>query len=270
MTRNVVTSLADAVAMLPGGATIALGAGASSGTPCAFAIEILRQKRCGFHAISLAFTPAIAVLIAGRALASVTVPMTTADRDGAALVATAREGGKVVLHDRSLPSLVAGVRAAALGIDALPANGAEGHMPAIRSDVTVLHAHAADSSGNVLLRAGRRFPVDMDLELASGAQELIVCVEQIVSTRTTQAESLDLVLDADRVDHVVEVPFGAWPDACVGRYAADPEGLRQMTATQAGVGVLDPLAGMDHAAMLQALGSRRLWGGAAHVVISSV
>lgn len=263
MTRNVVTPLAEVVAGLSEGATIAFGTGASSGPPCAFAIEVLRQSRRGLRATSLAVTPVIDMLVAGGALAGLTVPLETASPASTALLSAVCEAGGFELNDVPLRWLSAGVKAAALKDDALRMEAECGPVPTISPDVTVLHAHAADPAGNVLLRTGRRFPVDMDLELAMGARKLIVCVEQVVSARTTRAECRDLVLEAERVDHVVEVPFGSWPAACAGRYAADNNALEELAA--AGPDAVFPgrFAGKDHAAMLSSLGSLRLWGGTA-------
>jgi len=88
-------------------------------------------------------------------------------------------------------------------------------VPALRPDVTILHAQKADARGNVLLRG----IVGAQKEAALAADVLLVTVEEIV-------DDLDAPMNAIVLPHwvvtaVACVPGGAWPSYAQGYYARD-------------------------------------------------
>jgi glutaconate CoA-transferase, subunit A len=88
-------------------------------------------------------------------------------------------------------------------------------VPALRPDVTILHAQRADAKGNVLLRG----IVGAHKEAALAADVLLVTVEEI-------AEDLDAPMNAIVLPHwvvtaVARVPGGAWPSYAQGYYSRD-------------------------------------------------
>jgi glutaconate CoA-transferase subunit A len=88
-------------------------------------------------------------------------------------------------------------------------------VPAMRPDVTILHAQAADKRGNVLIRG----IVGAQKEAALAAQRLLVTVEEI-------RESLDAPMNAIVLPHwivtaLAVVPRGAYPSYAHGYYARD-------------------------------------------------
>jgi glutaconate CoA-transferase subunit A len=88
-------------------------------------------------------------------------------------------------------------------------------VPALRPDVCILHAQAADRRGNVLIRG----IVGAQKEAALAAQRLLVTVEQVV-------ESLDAPMNAIVLPHfcvtgIACVPGGAWPSYAQGHYPRD-------------------------------------------------
>jgi glutaconate CoA-transferase subunit A len=88
-------------------------------------------------------------------------------------------------------------------------------VPALRPEVTVLHAQAADRRGNVLIRG----IVGAQKEAALAADTLLVTVEQVV-------ERLDAPMNAIVLPHfcvsgIACVPGGAWPSYAQGHYARD-------------------------------------------------
>jgi len=88
-------------------------------------------------------------------------------------------------------------------------------VPALRPDVTILHAQKADARGNVLLRG----IVGAQKEAALAADVLLVTVEEIV-------DSLDAPMNAIVLPHwvvtaVACVRGGAWPSYAQGYYARD-------------------------------------------------
>jgi len=88
-------------------------------------------------------------------------------------------------------------------------------VPALRPDVTILHAQKADAQGNVLFQG----IVGAQKEAALAAGKLIVTVEEVV-------EELEAPLNAIVLPHwvvtaVACVPGGAYPSYAQGYYARD-------------------------------------------------
>jgi glutaconate CoA-transferase subunit A len=88
-------------------------------------------------------------------------------------------------------------------------------VPALRPDVTILHAQRADRKGNVLLRG----IVGAQKEAALAARVLLVTVEEIVDDLEVPLNAL--VLPHWVVEEVVSVPGGAWPSYAQGYYPRD-------------------------------------------------
>ena len=88
-------------------------------------------------------------------------------------------------------------------------------VPALRPDVTMLHAQKADARGNVLLRG----IVGAQKEAALAADTLLVTVEEIVDELDAPMNAL--VLPHWVVTAVACVPGGAWPSYAQGYYARD-------------------------------------------------
>jgi glutaconate CoA-transferase subunit A len=88
-------------------------------------------------------------------------------------------------------------------------------VPALRPDVTILHAQKADARGNVLLRG----IVGAQKEAALAADVLLVTVEEIVDD--LEAPMNAIVLPHWVVTAVACVRGGAWPSYAQGYYARD-------------------------------------------------
>lgn len=96
-------------------------------------------------------------------------------------------------------------------------------LPAINTDVTIIHAQKADIDGNVRIE-GLSFS---DVEQAKGAKYLIVTTEQIVDGDTLRADPQLNQVPSFFVDAVVEVPWGAHPTQCYNYYDMDVPFLYQ-------------------------------------------
>lgn len=153
------------------------------------------------------------------------------------------ESGDVTVHEFSELMFISGLRAAGIGLPFLPSRGAAGSdlaadaslhtvtcpytgetlwaMPALRPDVTFLHAERADEHGNVDAPTERDFLWDADATLARASRRVVVSVEKIVPTEQLRAPTLF----AHEVTHVLEVPRGAAPSEVPGVYGADFTGL---------------------------------------------
>lgn len=90
-------------------------------------------------------------------------------------------------------------------------------VPAIRPDVTVIHAQKADRNGNVLIEG----IVGVQKEAALAARRaVVVTVEEIVpSFRGLHPNAC--ILPAWTITAVAPVPGGAWPSYAHGYYARD-------------------------------------------------
>lgn len=156
--------------------------------------------------------------------------------------------GAVDAHEYTEFLFVAGLRAALAGLPFLPAKGGQGSdvleelgfttitcpytgvplvaVPAMRLDVSVLHAEAADARGNVMGPARRDFLFDLDANLARASDHVIVTVERIVTSDELRRSSERTLLYGFEVDAVVEAPRGARPTSLPGVYEPDITALR--------------------------------------------
>ncbi|GJE72238.1 3-oxoadipate CoA-transferase subunit A [Methylorubrum podarium] len=89
-------------------------------------------------------------------------------------------------------------------------------VPAIRPDVTIIHALKADREGNVLLEG----ILGVQKEAVLAACRSVVTVEEVVETFGPRSPNA-VVLPAWTVDAVVEVPGGAFPSYAHGYYPRD-------------------------------------------------
>lgn len=94
-------------------------------------------------------------------------------------------------------------------------------VPAIRTDVTILHVQKADRQG-----IGRIHGLSFaDVEQAKSAKHVILTCEELVETAEMRKESERNNIPFLYVDAVVPVPYGAYPTACYGYYDSDPDFL---------------------------------------------
>jgi glutaconate CoA-transferase subunit A len=96
-------------------------------------------------------------------------------------------------------------------------------VPAIRTDVTILHVQQADRQGTGRI-LGLTFA---DAEQAKSARHLILTCEELVDTQELREDPDRNAIPAIHVDAVVPVPHGAYPTACFRHYDYDPLFLRR-------------------------------------------
>jgi glutaconate CoA-transferase subunit A len=101
-------------------------------------------------------------------------------------------------------------------------------VPAIRPDVSIVHAALADESGTLLLEEREDDPL-----LAEASRVVIASAERIGATDEIRRSPRGVVLEGIHVTAVVEVPRGAHPTAVRGVYGLDePHLLAYMTAAR--------------------------------------
>lgn len=137
-------------------------------------------------------------------------------------------------------------------------------VPAIKPDVTILHAATADSYGNVQHHGG---PGWIDLFMHRAADRTIVQVEQIISNEQVRADPWKTTIPA--ADAIVRAPFGAHPFYSRGFHSQDNEHLREYSSASSdfAAGKRDAMAAyldrycrrpVTHADYLEEIGIKRL------------
>lgn len=91
-------------------------------------------------------------------------------------------------------------------------------VPAIRTDVTILHVQKADKKGTGRIQ-GLSFA---DVEQAKSAEHVILTCEELVDTADLKRHPEQNNIPFIHVDAVVPMPNGAYPTACYGYYDYDP------------------------------------------------
>jgi glutaconate CoA-transferase subunit A len=246
--RSKVISLDAAVAMVPSGATLGVGGVLLKRKPIGMlkalaSSGVNRLRLCSFlaslDAELLAVYGALAECHSGYVGFE---QLGFAPRYGAAVAA-----GEIEPYEYTEFLFTAGLRAALAGLPFMPAKGGAGSdvlselgfaeiedpyggetvvaVPALRPDVAVIHADAADAAGNVLGPAQPDFLWDFDANIARASHVVIVSVERVVD-RVSAGGGRPVLLYGYEVDAVVEVPGGARPTAMPGTYGADLEAIR--------------------------------------------
>lgn len=233
-------SLAEAVARVADGATLALGGTTLYRRPMAFSLSLRDRfaRTEGPRDLTLlCFTAGLEsdVLVGAGMVRRVRSCYFGLEAFGFAPAFTAAaHAGQIEIIEESEASLATGIRARMAGIGFLPSSAWIGTdmfrlrpdvrtvidpysgeeltaFPAIACDVAVIHALEADREGNACI--GRHWGLDSELSLI--ADQVIVTAERIVD-RLDQAEII-----APSVDAVVEAPGGAWPTSCHPLYPLD-------------------------------------------------
>ncbi|GAW92681.1 CoA transferase subunit A [Calderihabitans maritimus] len=98
-------------------------------------------------------------------------------------------------------------------------------VPALYSDVAVIHVHKADMYGNCQIYG----MLGDDIEKAKSARHVIITTEKIVDAEEFR-RGPSPVITQFYVDAVVEVPYGAYPTNMPGLYYLDLEHLKEYLA----------------------------------------
>ncbi|HMM74739.1 MAG TPA: CoA-transferase [Gammaproteobacteria bacterium] len=225
----------DAAARLESGMTIAIG----EPTPMALLRHIVRRGLRDLTVIASGL--ALDVLVAAGCVRK-TLSYYAGGGIGVAVAPSFRraaERGEIEVWECDEGILTSGLEAAGKGLPYLPWRGGVGTslpevnpdlkviedpiagetllaVPAIRPDVTLLHAAQSDAYGNVQHHGG---PGWIDLFLQRAAATCIVQVERIVSNETIRADPWATTIG--RADAVVRLPWGAHPWYSRGAYVQD-------------------------------------------------
>ena len=227
------TTLEAAAASIPDGALLSFGGFQLNRAPMALVMEIVRQRKRRLRVVSVPNALPLDLLTGAGLVAEAEFGFLGFQYEGGFVVAPnvrrAIERGTIAWRERDVYEIVQGLRAAALGLPFLPAPGAEGSdyaranrtptvrdpgtgeeilvAPAVRPDVTLLHAQEADREGNLAIDD----PYADDL-LARASARVIATVETIVGRIERPT------IPGGRVTMLTEVHLGAFPTSCHGHY----------------------------------------------------
>ena len=232
------TTLEDLAAQLPDGASVTVHKGDEPDVPMALAKALVRRGARGLHIVTLptAAFPAsgmmVDMLIGAGCVASVETSGISLHELGAApRFNKAVKAGTLKVLDATCPAVYAGLNAGAKGQPFAPLRGLIGSdlmrhradyrvidnpylpgdrmavVPAINTDVAILHASMADAEGNVWI--GR----DRDRLLAAhAANTVLVTVDRQVPGSFYDDDKLSAgIIPATYITAMAVVPGGCWP-----------------------------------------------------------
>jgi len=233
-----VMTIQEAARLVQPGDTLALGGMTLYRRPVAFVRELIRQGTGDLTLLALTAGYESDLLVGAGLVSRVRTCYFGLEVFGLAPMFTQlATAGQVEVIEETEASIAFGLRAALAGVGFMPGQGwletdllrvrpdvqlvddpysqrSYAAFPAIHPDVAVIHARAADRSGNALL--GGNLAVDWELSLA--AKKTIVTAERVVERLEGQANLLGPYVNA-----IVEAPQGAHPTSCYPDYPLTSE-----------------------------------------------
>ena len=246
-------SVEEALALIPDGTAVGTGGVLLKRKPVAFLSALAAAGRSQLRLFSFLASLDAELLAANGSLSEVHAGYVGFEQLGfAPAYSAAVAAGDIRFIEYTEFLFVAGLRAALAGLPFMPAKGGMGSevldrlgfaeitdpyggesvvaVPALSPEVTVIHAEAADTRGNVLGPAQPDFLSDSDVVLARASGRVIVSCEKVLSEEELRADPRPAVLFGYEVDAVIEMPAGALPTAMPGLYEADLAGIRSYLA----------------------------------------
>jgi glutaconate CoA-transferase subunit A len=159
------------------------------------------------------------------------------------------EKGEIVTKEGACQPIIAGFRAAAMGLPSIPVKGMLGSdlltisevvgsqmqiqdpftgetmiaVRAIEPDIAVIHAQKADEFGNIRIEG----PFYEDVIKAKAAKKVVVTVEELIPNRDIRKMPEATTIPHFIVDAVVEIPKGAYPCSCFNYYDAAYDHIKE-------------------------------------------
>lgn len=245
-------SLAEAAALVPDGATIALGGLSLNGAPMAFVRELIRREVKDLTVVSVVAGMPIDWLVAGGCVRRVISGLVSFEGFGLAPHHRAAvQRGDVIMDEYSEHTLVCRLQAATYRLPFVPTRAGLGtdmvtlHPDTTRVDsdpvtgeqyvactplaidIAVVHVNEADVEGNARMDPKL---VWMDAELVKAAAMTIVTAERIVPNSTFRARPGATTYPRFAVDAVAAAPWGAYPTSCLPEYGYDGAFLEAYSA----------------------------------------
>lgn len=237
-----VTALEDLPALIPEGASVALGGAWFANHPMAAVRQLVRARRTDIHAIALLGSVDVDLLVGAGVLSRLMFSMVTLEAFGLAPnFRRAVERGQLPIQEMTALALEVAIEAGGRKVPFLPLPGPYGSdipklhpdlyglvqspfgdsdvmaVRAIRPDVAIVHALRCSEDGTAQFDG----TFAMDPELAKAATAVIVTCEELVTRADIEASPHMTQIPGFVVDAVTLAPFGAHPCSHVPRYAVD-------------------------------------------------
>ena len=248
--KSVLSSLEEAAGLVDDGALVTFGGATFSRAPMEFVRELVRQGKKDLNLIDREPAMDFDLLIGAGCVAKVRTGMLAFEVFGMAPNFRSKsEKGEIVTKEGACQPIIAGFRAAAMGLPSLPIKGMLGSdlltisevigsqkqmkdpftgetmiaVKAIEPDIAVIHAQKADECGNVRIEG----PFYEDVIKAKAAKKVVVTVEELIPNSEIRKKPEATTIPHFIVDAVVETPKGAYPCSCFNYYDTDYEHIQQ-------------------------------------------
>jgi glutaconate CoA-transferase subunit A len=248
--KKVLSTLQEAAGLVGDGDLVALGGATFHRAPMEFVREMVRQGKRDLNLVDREPAIDFDLLIGAGCVAMVRAGMLSFELFGfAPNFRKKAEAGEIVTKEGACQPIIAGFRAAAMGLPSLPVKGMLGSdlleisevigsqkpmedpftgekmiaVRAIEPDVAVIHAQKADEFGNVRIEG----PVYEDAIKAKAAKKVVVTAEELISSAEFRKMPEATTLPHFLVDAVVHTPRGAYPCSCFNCYETDYDHIRE-------------------------------------------
>lgn len=248
--KKVLCGFDEAVGLVKDDDLVTFGGATFHRAPMEFIREMIRQGKKGLNLIDREPAIDFDLLIGAGCVAKVRAGMLGFELFGfAPNFRKKSEAGEVITKEGACQPIIAGFRAAAMGLPSLPVKGMLGSdlldiseiigsqmqfedpftgekmiaVRAIEPDIAVIHAQKADEYGNVRIEG----PVYEDVIKAKASKTVIVTVEEMIPNAEFRKMPEATTLPHFLVDAVVYAPNGAYPCSCFGLYEADYDHIQE-------------------------------------------
>jgi glutaconate CoA-transferase, subunit A len=237
-----IVALAELAALVPDGASVALGGSFLHRGPFAFVRELIRQGRRGLEIIKQSPGYDIDILCRAGCVAKARAGIVAMEGNFglAPWYRRAVEKKQIVLEEHACMTLTAGLRAAAFGVPFQPVGGVHGSdlaalnrwasikdpygsgqdvwvIPPIRPDFAVIHANEVDPLGDARVYG----TFNWDRIMTRAARTVLVVAEKLESVAAFQERPELTLVPGFMVQAAAVVPRGAWPGSCWPLYEVD-------------------------------------------------
>jgi len=235
-------SLADLAALVPDGASLALGGSFLHRGPFAFVRELVRQGRRGLEIVKQSPGYDLDLLCRAGCVAKARAGIVAMEGNFglAPWYRRAVERGEIALEEHACMTLTAGLRAAAFGVPFQPVGGVHGSdlaalnrwaairdpygsgqdvwvIPAIRPDFAVIHANEATAEGDARIYG----TFNWDRIMTRAARRVLVVAERLLPAAAFRERPELTLVPGFMTQALAVVPRGAWPGSCWPDYEVD-------------------------------------------------
>ena len=254
--KKILCSLEEAAGLAADGDLVTFGGATFNRAPMAFIREIVRQGRTGLNLIDREPAIDFDLLIGAGCVGMVRAGMIAFEIFGMAPNFRRKsKSNEIIVKEGACQPIIAGFRAASMGLPSLPVKGMLGSdlleiseivggqklfndpftgeemiaVRAIEPDLAVIHVQKADEFGNARIEG----PVYEDVIKAKASKKVVVTAEEIIANAEFRKMPEATTLPHFLVDAVVHAPGGAYPCSCCNYYDVDYDHIREYIAAVA-------------------------------------